>query len=134
MINACEYYTSPGNEEYYIAKHDKVFNCYIFNGVNNGIYKTKFQKGKYRIELWGASAGNTIGSGYNYPGGKGGYTRGEIELRQETYFTFLSVLKEVTLLQVRLLLELQDSMVELLEGLILTKVMAHLLDPEDPLI
>ncbi|EAY04193.1 PE-PGRS protein, putative [Trichomonas vaginalis G3] len=88
MKESCLEYSDPSNDTIYVAKFDKKRLCFTFQGVNNGIYKTLFLSGKYRVELWGASAGDTIGPGYNYPGGKGGYTRGEIELRQETFFTF----------------------------------------------
>ena len=88
MAESCQIYSNPNIGVINIAKNDRKLSCFTFQGVNNGIYKTKFQRGKYRVELWGASAGNTDGSEYNYPGGKGGYTRGDIELREETFFTF----------------------------------------------
>ena len=43
---------------------------YIYNVVNTGIYK---------LEVWGASGGNTFGEG-SYEGGYGGYSKGEIQL------------------------------------------------------
>lgn len=88
MQESCQIYYSPSNDVINVTKNDKRFSCFAFQGINNGIYKTKFHRGKYRVELWGASAGNTVGREYSYPGGKGGYTRGDIELRQETFFTF----------------------------------------------
>ena len=42
--------------------------------------------GKYKVELWGASGGNPIGSsgnGSSYPGGLGGYTSGVINLNTD---------------------------------------------------
>ena len=81
-MSTCKTFNVPSI--YYIKRNRGA--CYVLSGASD-YYEVVFPIGKYRIELWGSSAGRTT----NYvtkEGGRGGYVSGDILISETKSFYF----------------------------------------------
>lgn len=65
---------------------NSIGSCYTLKGAE-GSYSVSFPKGRFRIELWGSSAGLTDIA--KLPGGSGAYISAELILKSPQLFYFL---------------------------------------------
>ena len=82
----CSFFEEAG--EYSFANIGK--RCIVLQGKSIKFSTVSFQKGKYRIELWGSSSGylNRPSGGYIKTNGKGGYVSAIINLLSTTKLYF----------------------------------------------
>ena len=84
----CEIYNE--SQELYFS-HTSYLKCLTLNGGSRSPYSVTFSSGKFKIEVWGASGGDTYGPNGNSrtnQGGFGGYLSGIIKLNNTTTFSF----------------------------------------------